>query len=89
MNTNIILVTLYLFQISLKFEEEAKHLMTIPQKPRKKKVVPSTISSTISIIKKEEELYINIDHLNKDIIDTNHALLQMPKQELTKIFQLK
>lgn len=43
----------------------------------------------ILIIKEEEELYTEINHLNKDTIKTNHALFQTPKQELTKILQSK
>ena len=50
-NTNIVILALYLFQISPKFCEEIRRLMTVPQKPRKKKVVPSAIP----IVKEDEE----------------------------------
>ena len=43
--------------------------MTIPRKPRKKKVV----FPIIPIIEKEEKLYAEVYHLNQDIVDTNHA----------------
>ena len=45
MNTNIIISTLYLLQISPKFPEETRRLMTAPQRPYKKKVIPPTIPS--------------------------------------------
>lgn len=47
-------------------------------KPCKMKVVPLAIS----IIEKEEELYTKIYYPNKDTINTNYQLLQIPKQEL-------
>ncbi len=59
--------------------------MKVPRKPRKKKVV----SLSISIIEEEEEFYAEIHHLNEDIVNTNHALLQTPKQEQAEILQLK
>ena len=59
--------------------------MTVPYKLRKKKVIPPTIP----IIEEEEELYAEIYHLNQDTVDTNHTLLQTPKQELTEILQSK
>lgn len=40
----------------------------------------------IPIIEVKKEFYIEINYLNKDIIETNHALLQTPKQKLAKIF---
>ena len=55
--------------------------MTVPRNPCKKKVLPPFVP----IIEKEEELFAEINHLNKDIIETNHALLQTPKQELAEI----
>ncbi len=55
--------------------------MTVPRKPRGKKVVPPAIP----IIEEEEELYAKIHHPDQDIIDTNHTLLQTPKQELAEI----
>lgn len=85
MNTNIVIPALHLFQISPKFREETRRLMTVPRKPRKKKVV----SPTVPIIEEEEELYGKINHPNEEIVDTNHALLQTPKQELAEILQSK
>ncbi len=85
MNTNIVIPALHLFQISPKFREKTRRLMTVLRKPCKKKVVPPTIS----IIEEEEELYAKIHHPDQDIIDTNHLLLQTPKQELAEIFQSK
>ena len=56
--------------------------MIVSHKPYKKKV----ILPSVPIIEKEEELYAKIYHSNQDIVDTNHTLLQIPKQELVKIF---
>lgn len=44
---------------------------------------------TIPIIEKEKKLYAIIYHPNKDTIDNNHALLQMPKYELAEILKSK
>lgn len=44
--------------------------MTIPQKLFKKIV----LLSSIPIIEEKEKLFIKIDHINKDIFETNHAL---------------
>lgn len=55
--------------------------MTIPRKPCKNKVVPPTIP----IIKEKEKLHAEIYHLDEDIIDTNHVILQTPKQKLAEI----
>ena len=85
MNTNIVIPALHLFQISPKFREETRRLMTVPRKPRKKKVLPPSVP----IVEEEEELFAKIDHLNKDTVETNHALLQTPKQELAEILQSK
>ena len=85
MNTNIIIPALHLFQISPKFREETRRLMTVPPKPRKKKVVPPAVP----VIEEEEELYAEIHHPKRDTVDTNHALLQTPKQELAEILQSK
>ena len=85
MNTNIVIPALHLFQISPKFREETRRLMTVPRKPRKKKVVPPAVP----IIEEEEELYAEVHHPNQDTVDTNHALLQTPKQELAEILQSK
>lgn len=63
--------------------------MTVPWKPHKKKIVPLAMPPTIPIIEEEEELYAEIHHPNKDTIDTNYALFQMPKQELAEIFHSK
>lgn len=49
--------------------------MTVSQKPYKIKIIPTTIS----IIEVENELYTEIYHPNKNIINTNHALFQIPK----------
>ena len=71
------------FQISPKFCKETRP--TVPQKPRKKKVMPSIIL----IIKEQKELYAKIYYSNQDTININHALLQIFKQELAKILQFK
>lgn len=42
---------------------------------------------TISIIEKEKKFCIEINNFNKDIVETNHILIQMPKHRLVKIFQ--
>ena len=81
MNTNIVIPAIYLFQISSKFQKETRRLITVSQKPRKKKVVPSAIL----VIKEEEKLYTEIHHPKQDTIDTNHTLFQTPKQELAEI----
>ena len=44
--------------------------MTVPRKPCKKKVVPSTVL----IIEEKKELYAKVYHSNQDTVDTNHAL---------------
>lgn len=41
---------------------------------------------TISIIKKEEKLYMKIYYPDKNTININYIFFQTPKQELTKIF---
>ena len=56
--------------------------MTVPGKPRKKKV----LHPSIPIIEEREELFAKINHLNKNIVEINHALFQTPKQELAEIF---
>ena len=44
-NTNIIILSLYLFQILLNFGEKTRRLMTISQRPRWKKFIsPITLS---------------------------------------------
>ena len=58
--------------------------MTVPGKPRKKKVVPSAIS-----IEEEEEINYADIHQPGKVVDTNHVLLQIPKQELAKILKSK
>ncbi len=85
MNTNIVIPALHLFQITPKFQEETRHLMTVLRKPRKKKVVPPSVP----IIEEEEELYAEIHYPNEDIVNTNHAFLQTSKQELAEILSLK
>ena len=84
-NTIIVILALYLFPIFPKFCEKTKRLITVFQKPRKKKVVPSAIP----IVEKEEELYGEIHHSNKGIADFNHLLFQILKKELVEIFQSK
>ena len=81
MNTNIVILVLYLFQILPKFEEDIRCLITVFCKPYKKKV----IFPAVPIIKREEKLYAKVYHPNQDTIDTNYALFQTPKQELAKI----
>lgn len=49
-NTNIVIPALHLFQISSKFREKTRRLITVPHKPRKKKTVPSAVP----MIEKEE-----------------------------------
>ena len=82
MKTNIVIPALHLFQISPKFREETRRLMTIPCKPHKKKVIPP-------ILEEEKELYAGVDYLEQNTVNTNYALLQTPKQELTEILQSK
>lgn len=43
----------------------------------------------IPIIKKKKEFYVQIYLFNKGIIDTNHALFQIPKKKLVEIFLSK
>ena len=57
MNTNIIILALYLFQISPKFWEEICHLVIVLYKPRKKMI----IAPIIPIVEEKEELYVGID----------------------------
>ena len=58
--------------------------MTVSCKPHKKKIVLSVIP-----IEEEEEInYLDIHQPGKNV-DTNHALFQIPKQELAKILQSK
>lgn len=45
--------------------------------------------SAISIIEEKEEFYTEIYQPDKNIVDNNYILLQMPKKKLAKIFQLK
>ena len=85
MNTNIVILALYLFQISLKLSEKTRYLMTVPQKPCKKKVVPFDIP----IIDEKEKLYAKIHQSDEDIVDINHALFQILKEELAEILQSK
>lgn len=49
--------------------------MKVPQKPYKKKVMPSTIL----IIQEKEELYAEIYYPNKNPVETNYTLFQMSK----------
>lgn len=74
MNTNIIIPVAYLFQILPKFCKEIRCLMTILHKPCKKKVMPLAVP-----IIKEEKLDTKIQYFNKNIVDTNYALLETPK----------
>lgn len=55
--------------------------MRVPQKPYKKKI----ITPIILIIEDEEELYAKIDYLERNVIDTYHALIQTSRQEMTEI----
>lgn len=71
-------MTLPLFRISPQFCEETRCLITVLCKSHKKKVLPSAVP----IIEEEEELYIKIYYPDQNTIDTNHAFLQTPKQEL-------
>ena len=59
--------------------------MTVSQKPYKEKILPFSVL----IIEEEEELFTEIDHLDKNTVENNHTLFQTSKQELTKIFWLK
>ena len=67
-----------------KFQEKTRRLITVPRKSRKKKVV----LSAILIEEKEEIHYADIHQPGKDV-DTNHTLLQTPKQKLAEILQSK
>lgn len=85
MNINIVILELHFFQIFSNFWEETRRLITVFEKPYKKKVVPSAIL----IVEEEYELYAEIYHSYKSIADINHTLLQTPKEKLAKIFLLK
>ena len=85
MNTNIVIPALHLFQISPKFREETRRLMTVPRKPRKKKIT----TPIIPIVEDEKELYVGINYSERDAVDTHHALIQTPRQEMTEILQSK
>ena len=85
MNTNIVIPALHLFQISPKFREETRRLMTVPRRPRKKKVIPPTTPSEDD----ENRPYVRAEKSNQNLIQTNHALVQTPKQELAEILQSK
>ena len=80
MNTNIVVPALHLFQISPKFREGTRRLMTALQKRCKRRVVPFSVP----IIEEEKELYVKMHHPNKDIVNTNHILLQILNQELAE-----
>ena len=75
MNTNIVIPVLHFFQIFPKFQEKTRRLITVPQKPYKKKVLPPFVP----IIEEEEELFAKINHFNKNTVETNHGLLQTLK----------
>lgn len=47
------------------------------------------MSFTILFIEKKEKLYTKIFQPNKNTIDINYILFQMPKQELAEIFWSK
>lgn len=55
--------------------------MTVLQKPYKKKI---TIP-IIPIVEDKEELYADINCLKRDAVDTQHVLLQIPKQEMRNL----
>lgn len=81
MTTNIIILALYFFQISPKFQEQVKHLITILQTSCKKKVIPLIIS----VADNEDELYVEANYSNENFVNTNNALFQISKWELAKI----
>ena len=84
-NTNIIILALYLFQISPNFGEKTRRLMTISQKPCQKKVIsPITLSKD-----NKNRLYIRAKKSNQNLVQINHAFVQTLKQELAKILQSK
>ena len=59
--------------------------MTVPRKHRKKKIT----TPIIPIVEDKEELYAGIDYLEKNAVDTHHALIQTSRQEMTEILQSK
>ena len=59
--------------------------MTIPQRSYKKKVIPPTTPSEDD----KNRPYIRAEKSNQNLVQTNHALIQIPKQELAKTLQSK
>lgn len=59
--------------------------MIVPHKPQKKK----DLSFTVSIIEEKEKFYAKINYFDHNTVDINCALLQIPKQELSKFFKSK
>ena len=45
--------------------------MTVPRKPRKKKIT----TLIIPIVEDKEELYMGIDYLKRNAVNTYHALI--------------
>lgn len=84
MNTNIIISALHLFQILLKSQEETRCLITIPQRPYKKNVIPLTTPI-------EDDKNRSYARIKTQIIlwFGHHTLVQTPKKELAKIFESK
>lgn len=62
-NTNIVITVLHFFQILPKFREETRRLMTVPRKPREKKI----LSLAFPFIEEEEEHYAKIHHNNNGL----------------------
>ena len=84
-NTNNVIPALHLYQISPKFQEKTSRLMAVSWKSRKKKIT----TSIIPIIEDKKKLYAGIDYLERNAVNTHHALIRILKQEITEISQFK
>lgn len=54
MNTNIVITALHLFQISPKFREKTSCLMTVPQKPLRRRLCPLLYTLLFRLLKKKK-----------------------------------
>ena len=59
--------------------------MTVPQRPHKKKII------TLTILNKDDKNrpYARAKKSNQNLVQTNHALVHIPKQKLANILQSK
>lgn len=71
MNLNIVILALYLFQVLPKFQKNIRCLMTVPQKIRKKKIIPLTIPS----MDDKDKLYARAKKSNQNQVQTNHTFV--------------